>query len=376
MMTLTPRDALDAFTGCLLGGAVGDALGAPVEFASLAAIRSRFGPQGVTDLNQVFPASAAAEFTDDTQMTLFTAEGLLGARSHPPCTPTPGAPVAIGDAVRALWHAYLRWLRTQGLEPKFPPPGWEPHAGWLMSLPALHRQQAPGNTCLAALHSGRRGAPEAPLNNSKGCGGVMRVAPVGLVGAALRGPDGVVDLGCRAAAITHGHPSGYLAAGCLAEIIARIVAGGTLSEAVTAAETTLRTWTGSEEVLAALERARTLAAETAPGPARPTAEAVERLGAGWVAEEALAIAVYCALVYPTDFRAAVCLAVNHGGDSDSTGAITGNILGALLGRGAIPPEWLARLELRAEIEAVAGDLLLTLRLDAGAAARLAAKYPD
>jgi len=52
----------------------------------------------------------------------------------------------------------------------------------------------------------------------------------------------------------------------------------------------------------------------------------------------------------------VLLAVNHSGDSDSTGAITGNLLGLMLGVGAIPEKWLAELELRAEIEAMAGDL--------------------
>jgi len=80
-----------------------------------------------------------------------------------------------------------------------------------------------------------------------------------------------------------------------------------------------------------------------------------RLGQGWVAEEALAVAVYCALT-AADFRSGVLLAVNHGGDSDSTGAICGNLLGASLGAGAIDPGLLDGLEGRETITQIADDL--------------------
>lgn len=63
---------------------------------------------------------------------------------------------------------------------------------------------------------------------------------------------------------------------------------------------------------------------------------IAQLGVGWVGEEALAISVYCALKYQDDFKEAVIAAVNRNGDSDSTGAITGNILGAYLGLSRIP----------------------------------------
>ncbi len=74
-----------------------------------------------------------------------------------------------------------------------------------------------------------------------------------------------------------------------------------------------------------------------------------------MAEEALAIGLFCALAAP-DLESALRLAVNHGGDSDSTGAIAGNLLGASLGEDAIPERWLAVLELREEIERLAGEL--------------------
>jgi ADP-ribosylglycohydrolase len=86
-----------------------------------------------------------------------------------------------------------------------------------------------------------------------------------------------------------------------------------------------------------------------------------KIGEGWVGEEALAIAVYCALKYQDDLRGALIAAVNHDGDSDSTGAITGNILGAYLGANAIPQAWLKKLELREVITELADDLLVQFR---------------
>lgn len=82
----------------------------------------------------------------------------------------------------------------------------------------------------------------------------------------------------------------------------------------------------------------------------------EQLGEGWVAEETLAIAIYCALKYSDDFINGVVAAVNHDGDSDSTGAVTGNILGTALGFEAIPQKYLDKLELKDVILEIAEDL--------------------
>ena len=173
----------------------------------------------------------------------------------------------------------------------------------------------------------------------------MRVAPVGLVAARPAG------LGIASAALTHGHPSGYLAAGATADIIARLRAGQALRPAAEAATLTVTAWKGHEETVAALGQALALA-DREPVP---TPEAVAALGQGWVAEEALAIAVYCALTGGT-LEGAVRAAVNHSGDSDSTGAITGNLLGAAGGRSAVPEAWIAALEERALVERMAEDL--------------------
>jgi ADP-ribosyl-[dinitrogen reductase] hydrolase len=328
----------ERIAGCLLGGAVGDALGAPVEFLTRAAILDQFGADGITDFAEAYGRLGA--ITDDTQMTMFTAEGLIRAAvrqrtkgiCHPPTV---------------VHHAYLRWLRTQGEEPRSDPfsgGGSEPD-GWLVELEELWARRAPGNTCLAALRSGTMGTVEEPINDSKGCGGVMRAAPVGLCA-----PVEPFRLGCDIAAITHGHPSGYLAAGFLAQTIATLAAGGELDKALDGAEAELRRWEGSRECLAAVDAARN-AARTA----EPTVEALEALGEGWVAEGALAIAVYCA-AGSGSFENGVRLAVNHGGDSDSTGAMAGNLLGAMHGLREIPASWRQRVELHADLTQLASDI--------------------
>jgi ADP-ribosylglycohydrolase len=284
---------------------------------------------------------SAGQITDDTQMTLFTAEGLLWAYRR-------GSEKGICDPVGMVHQAYLRWLISQGVTPREKPVLGENGPG-LLGVPELHARRAPGNTCLTALGSGDLGRPDKPINESKGCGGVMRAAPAGLLPL---GSD-PFERGVQIAAITHGHPSGYLAAGCLAQLVHDLAKGADLPVAVDHVRTRLQTWPGHTECLAALDSALALWQDTRRSP---SAEGVEGLGAGWVAEEALAIGVYCALAAGEDFARGVLLAVNHSGDSDSTGSITGNILGVLLGEQAISADWLAVLEIREVIARLARDL--------------------
>jgi ADP-ribosylglycohydrolase len=330
--------ARDRIRGSLLAGAVGDALGAPVEFMLLAEIRERHGPAGVSGYLPAYGRSGGA-IADDTQMTLFTADGMIRSLvrfSHR----------GIVDPPSVMRRSYWRWLTTQG-EP-WPPSTYTSDGpnGWLLGVEELHARRSPGNTCISALASGAQGTVENPINGSKGCGGVMRVAPTGLTNATPE-PFG---LAAACVAITHGHPSGYLSAGFLGSLIASLFAGATLDEGLDAACARLREHDGHEETLAAVAAARALA-----GAGDPTPERVESLGAGWVGDEALAIAVYCSLA-ASDLRSALLLAVNHSGDSDSTASITGNILGAMHGESALPADWLEGLELRGVIASVADDL--------------------
>jgi ADP-ribosylglycohydrolase len=337
------QDAPGRFRGCLLGGAVGDALGAPVEFLGRSEILERFGPDGITAYAPAY--GGLGRITDDTQMTLFTAEGLL--RAHVRGTYRGGASYRGVTA-----HAYARWLRTQSIEPARALATHELESGWLYQQPELHDRRGPGNTCLEALRT-MQSPGDLARNDRKGCGGVMRVAPVGLFtwnDGEPQDPRRAFGLATELAALTHGHPTGSLTAGVLAVLVLALVDGATLEDALGVARAILLDQPGHDETLQALDKARALAAA---GMARHAA--IAQLGQGWLAEEALAIAIYCALV-AEDLREGVVLAVNHDGDSDSTGALAGNLLGAMHGADAIPPEWLAPLELRDVITEIADDL--------------------
>ena len=337
------RTVQGRFLGCLLGGAVGDALGAPVEFMKRTEILRRFGPNGIT---QYAPAyGGLGTITDDTQMTLFTAEGLIRGWVR-------GCFKGITTYSGVTAHAYLRWLQTQGERPSCDIDFGTDEPGWLFQQRQLHGRRAPGNTCLSALRA-MSSLGEQARNDSKGCGGVMRVAPVGLFAWRLRqyeSPHDAFRLGTELAALTHGHPTGALTGGGLAVLILALTDGASLPEALAASKAILRAETGHEETLRAIEMAETLAVSGLPHE-----EAIARLGQGWIAEEALAISIYCALV-ARNFKQGVILAVNHDGDSDSTGSIVGNLLGAMHGVEAIPAEWLEPLELRDVITELAEDL--------------------
>ena len=316
-----PFPEISNYTGCLLGGAIGDALGAPIEFQSLNSILKKHGNQGVIDYVEF--SDKIGRITDDTQMTLFTAEALVKARDK-------SKPHGISEDYLKLAHnSYKRWLQTQRTTFSKNTDADLPSESFLMSQPLLFKTRAPGNTCLSALQSGMCGTIEKPINNSKGCGGIMRVAPVGLI--KCFDPEAAFKIGAESAAITHGHPSGTLSAGTFAAIIAFIRSGRTLEEATSESLIILRSWKNHEETRRAVELALELVHTT-----EPTFSNVEKLGGGWVGEEALAISIYCALQYQDDFQKGVVLAINHSGDTDSTGSITGNLLGFLLGEGAIP----------------------------------------
>ena len=333
------------FSGCLLGGAVGDALGAPVEFLDLDEILRNYGEQGIRDYAPAYGKLGA--ITDDTQMTLFTGEAVLSAHV---------ASVLQGqepDFFRAAAGSYARWLMTQQ-NSRLVSSG-NAKASWLLQQKKLFSRRAPGTTCLSALQSSR-GKVARAMNDSKGCGGVMRMAPVGMYFAASRERNSdrlhsnIFATGSELAAITHGHPSGCLSAGALAVIVSLVLVGNSLPDAIRAAKEELRNHPSHKETLSAIEKSESLA-KSRPRERR----ALRELGKGFVAEEALAMGIYCALG-AKDFEDGIILAVNHSGDSDSTGSITGNLLGAAAGVEAIPDRWLAQLELRSTIEALADDL--------------------
>jgi ADP-ribosylglycohydrolase len=225
LATKRPRRSMteSKFLGCLLGGAVGDALGAPVEFMRREQILHRFGADGITGYAPVY--GGPGKITDDTQMTLFTAEGLLRAEVR-------GHLKGIKTYSEMTAHAYLRWLQTQGEKPSCDMHQADEETGWLFKHKELHSRRAPGTTCLAALRA-MQSFGEPAQNNSKGCGGVMRVAPVGLFTVQKKwSAEETFKLGAELAALTHGHPTGSLAAGALAVLVLRLAEGAALVDAL------------------------------------------------------------------------------------------------------------------------------------------------
>ncbi|RSM37062.1 ADP-ribosylglycohydrolase family protein [Amycolatopsis balhimycina DSM 5908] len=350
--------------GSLLAGAIGDALGAKTEFDSIDRIRELAGPDGITDFIPAY--GGAGRITDDTQMTLFTLEALI--RAHAQRRRTGSA-----DVVHSLQMAYQRWLHTQGVawdRARGPRSDAEVPDGRLITHQELFSRRAPGLTCFGELEaygrSGVRGTMERPVNNSKGCGGVMRAAPIALWSDDLAE---VFRLGAESAALTHGHPSGYLPSGCFAVIVHELLHGKPLLEAVATARAELVKHPAHEEQSTALDAALELAEQ---GP--PTPEKLESLGQGNVGETALSMSVYVALT-TTDADSALLASVNHSGDSDSTGSVCGNLVGAMYGEDALRKSWLDRLELRDVIVGLADDALAEFGPDAPGDDRWFARYP-
>ena len=339
--------------GCILGGAIGDALGAPVEFMPLSLIDEIAGMAPVFDYLPTQYGPDLGLITDDTQMTLWTVEGLIRGSVHK------GGMLGDDKFPMSVQQSYLRWLATQvdgnvdGIAKD----------GWLYQEPWLHARRAPGNTCMAGLYEfdGEHFGRAARNNMSKGCGGVMRSAPFGLMVGHRDGytPEWCFETAVKCAAYTHGHPTAQVSSGALAIIVAYLVEGVDLYRAVELALTYVL-----EQEEDGLETGYALQAALEMARREPCSrEVLATLGQGWVADEALAISVYAALSYSAKehFLDALGLAVSHSGDSDSTGAITGNILGAFHGEDWLPPGLTATVEGKESITTLADDFVVECR---------------
>ncbi len=361
-----PPDPHERFMGSMVAGALGDALGYGIEFQPIEMIRRSHGEQGVTG---PVTRDGVAEISDDTQLMLFTLEGMIRAHVARRISPVDN------DPVPEVQHAYQRWLHTQDRP-------WQqagrPHAvhlpqpdGWLSTNRALYAARAPGNTCMTALTNFARKHVSAsfadPINDSKGCGGAMRAAPVAVWS---NDPAEVFHAAAGTAALTHGHPSGYLSAGVLATIVHQLIRSVPLPDSVRMARELLIRWRGHEEQLRAMDTATRLAERGVLTPEELTAE----IGEGWVGEEALAIGL-CAVLATDNLRDAMLLSVNHSGDSDSTGIVCGNIAGALHGTRGIPHDWPSVLELHDVIEALSRDALAEFSPEPPTDAAWTRRYP-
>ena len=330
----------------LLGGAYGDSLGAEIEFLSLDAIRRKY-PNGIVDLPPHQGLRGA--ITDDTQMTLFTTEGIMRAHIR-------GTLKGICHPPSVIHHALLRWYRTQGGKPRV-----DTDDIGLIADRRLWVCRAPGLTCMSALaHSEHFGSIAA--NDSKGCGTIMRIAPVAL----MLPRDQVRSLAIETSALTHGHPTGQLAAAAWAEMLADVASGAGLEETATQTALQYERLENGAETAQAIRNALDARRDGAP-------ETVETLGAGWTAEEALSIALYACLAgHSLDH--ALRIAVMHGGDSDSTGAIAGNMLGLMDPAAVLKHRWFSVIEGADIISRLVRDFL-RLENDSDLAEPMSDAYP-
>lgn len=358
----------DSIRGALMAGAAGDALGYPVEFMSRECILSKYGERGITGFD--LGCDGKAWVSDDTQMTLFTANGVLMGITRGEMRGIGGRPEDYVDG------AYVDWYCTQRKDRKGGRCGGFPYT-WLRDLPGLAHRRAPGNTCLRACEALCDGREVE--NDSKGCGGIMRVAPLALLMAGYLGRgEGfysvaeMSEAGAEIARVTHKHPLGFLPAAMFTHLLYRLVPIS-VEEArermVDIVEETIGMLEGiyvgefeeDKAVLADLtRRAMGLA-----GSDVDDVVAIRRLGEGWTGEETWAISLFCAIRHIDSVEDAIVAAVNHDGDSDSTGSVTGNIMGVIYGYEALEgqrlfcPEGMGleeTLELSDIILALADDL--------------------
>lgn len=326
----------DKIRGSLIGGAIGDALGYQIEFST-----------NIKDKQIKEYLDGTGIISDDTQMTLFTANALLWRETRwqlKGTSPTPSIAIYLG---------YLDWLQTQTKRES------ELKICWIKDIPALNASRAPGNTCLSSLMSGKIGTIDNPINNSKGCGSVMRVAPIGLY-VKDAGTSGLVA--AEASALTHGHPLGIIPSYvCAAMINILLNSSKTIQEALSDAMKLYHDKFNrySEEYNHAFDTLINKALELSQKEMCDI-DAIKELGEGWVADEAFAIAIYACLKYNDNFKDAIVCAINHDGDSDSTGAIAGNIIGTYLGISKIPSYYIDNLELKDVILELADDLSISV----------------
>lgn len=365
----------DVIRGCLIGGAAGDALGYVVEFLQESTIFDKYGNEGIQNF-ELDNKSSKAVFSDDTQMTLFTASACLG-----------WADIASEkeEFINLRYFAnvaYIEWLYTQNTaysnamkyyredENRFEFIPGDSLLGTLsaelLKLPQLYENRAPGMTCLSAIGercNQRRNKVyidsfiNSKLNNSKGCGGIMRVAPIAF--CMSRENNKLADIeAAECSAISHSHSLGYMSSSVLVHIINTIASvenSASLKEIIEEARDTVAEIFGGDPYIAELVDIINLAIKLSENNDSDLNN-IHRLGEGWVAEETLAIAIYCSLKYEKDFSKAIITSVNHKGDSDSTGAVTGNILGARIGYEAIDAKWKNDLELKELILSVSDSL--------------------
>ena len=334
-------DKLNAYRGCLLGLAVGDAMGMPVDDMTWGQIQESYGPHGLLgyDLRSDF-----AEITSYTQVAAYICNALLLSVSR-------GKGSQYLDFVKL---GLKEWTRSQQF-------ARDPEGSycWVAKLPAFRRRYCRDARMLDTLRLAAMGFPEKGPNKYNTPGSLTAAVAVGMFYNPERlTPPQIGDLAVRIVGLTHGDPCAFLSAAVLAYAITGILMEPELSleeqftAAIAAVDHQFRskyseTYTVTATLSAAVERAKA---------AEPMGQVMESLQC-YSAMNCLAGAIYAAIANSEDFDTAMITAVNHSGYSSAVAGITGAILGAKMGHNALPDFYLESLEPVKELCQLADDML-------------------
>ena len=342
---------MDKFEGAIIGSAIGDAFGYPLMRLSFEEICGTFEKNGAMEL-AISRKTKTALFTEATQMSLFTADGILWA--HNERVSDENASVA-----NYVFYSYQMWLYMQTKTIAGPEYEWlfnkkqNPNMSSLLRSKGLGRSRRLNDVNIDALLEAKNnnyGTLNKRVNNNKDAGAVKRVVSAGLFYG--KSPEMAFRIGCDIGAVTHSHPDGYLPCGVFAAIVAELMTDKSVDDAVNNAMALLAAYPNNENTYNMLQSAVDLASNENIDPL----EGVAELGDGFSAVSCLSIAVYSAIVHQTNYRFAIELSTNHDGDSAACGAITGGILGVWYGRKKLPKPWIKKMQYQNLLETVADVL--------------------
>lgn len=329
-----------AYRGCLLGFAVGDAMGYAVNDKTWDEIAESYGPGGLLGYDL---CNDGAQITSYTQIAVYMENAMLAALSRG----KKDACVQYGAA------ALKEWANRQHF-PRDPAPS----AFWVARMPQLRRRYCKDTRLLAVLHGNTLGTTSAPTNASDAPGALSYGLAAGMYYAPERmGPEQIGTLAAELAAMTHGGAKAFLSAAVLAYTVAGILQAPEvpLRQQFTQAVDVVRALFGERFPMDAVAEPIQLALALAQTPGDDPRADMERLKCE-DAPSCLAGAFYASLVYPESFDDALVCAINHSGISCATGAVTGAILGASMGAEALPDFYLESLDCADALSELAGDM--------------------
>ena len=327
-----PNHNEDKYVGCMIGAAIGDALGTPIKGLMPDERREKFGKKGITDF---VITDGKAQISENTQLCMFTADGLIKSSLRNGDDDLPD--------FRNIYNSYQDWRNARKLY-------YEPNNhGWVSNIREFYKKNNQEFVCTEVIDLGIPGSIEFPVNENKDSEGLMRTAPFGL--RLYKDPDLAFEAGARCASLTHGSPDAYLSAGLISAIISNIIIGKDLDYAVDDSIEILKKYKGHDNLLELIDKARQLSKSKLAEKA-----AIRKIGAGNDAHEACAIGLYCVFKHPDDFEKAVIAAANHEGNTSVTSIITGCIVGTNVGEKNIPLKWRENIAFSSEIKELAMDL--------------------